>query len=388
MSIAAASSSRAVADEDAARSGVGRRRCPPRRPRRRPRTPVTGPNPSSSRSPARRSPPPAGARCRARAAPARSSTSRAAKPGAATTSATVGRPRVSVPVLSKTTVSTRWATSSASPPRMRMPASAPRPVPTMIAVGVARPIAHGQAMTTTPMKAVSASVSRGSGPNTSQTDERAGGDEEHDRDEDLGDPVGQALDRGLAALGALTRSTIRASAVSRPTRVARITNVPVVFSVAPMTSSPAADLDRHRLAGQHRSVDRRRALDDDAVDRDLLAGADPQQVADDDRLERRRPPRDRPATPARGRRLQPDEPADRPGRAGLGAGLQPATEQDEPDDDRRGVEVGLGMQPGLVDDARAGASRPRCTAQAALVPTATSVSMFVVPCRAARQAAR
>ena len=38
------------------------------------------------------------------------------------------------------------AVSSASPPRIRMPASAPRPVPTMIAVGVARPIAHGQAM--------------------------------------------------------------------------------------------------------------------------------------------------------------------------------------------------------------------------------------------------
>ena len=31
---------------------------------------------------------------------------------------------------------------------------------------------------------------------------------------------------------------MRASAVSRPTRVARMTNVPVVFWVAPMTSSP------------------------------------------------------------------------------------------------------------------------------------------------------
>ena len=46
------------------------------------------------------------------------------------------------------------------------------------------------------------------------------------------------------------------------------------------------DLDRDRLAGQHAGVDRRRALDDDAVDRDLLAGPDPQQVADGDRLER------------------------------------------------------------------------------------------------------
>ena len=36
------------------------------------------------------------------------------------------------------------------------PASAPRPVPTMIAVGVARPMAHGQAMTRTLMNAASA----------------------------------------------------------------------------------------------------------------------------------------------------------------------------------------------------------------------------------------
>jgi hypothetical protein len=35
-----------------------------------------------------------------------------------------------------------------------------------------------------------------------------------------------------------TSSTMRASAVSRPTRVARMTNVPVVLSVAPITSSP------------------------------------------------------------------------------------------------------------------------------------------------------
>ena len=82
---------------------------------------------------------------------------------------TDGRPCVSVPVLSNTTVSIRPASSSASPPRMRMPASAPLPVPTMIAVGVARPMAHGQAMIRTPMNAVSASVSRGSGPNASQT---------------------------------------------------------------------------------------------------------------------------------------------------------------------------------------------------------------------------
>ena len=144
---------------------------------------------------------------------------------------------------------------------------------------------------------------------------------------------------------------MRASAVSRPTRVARITNVPVVLSVAPMTSAAGGHLDRDRLAGEHAGVDRGRALDDDAVDRHLLAGPDPEQVADHDRLERDvlvAAVGDAPG----GRGLQPDQPPDRAGRAGPGAVLQPAPEQDEADDDGRGVEVGLGVQPGLVDDVR------------------------------------
>ena len=60
-----------------------------------------------------------------------------------------GRPSVIVPVLSKTTVLSFCAVSSASPLRIRMPCSAPWPVPTMIAVGVARPRAQGQAMIST-----------------------------------------------------------------------------------------------------------------------------------------------------------------------------------------------------------------------------------------------
>ena len=76
-----------------------------------------------------------------------------------------GVPAVSVPVLSRTTAVMRWAISSASPPLIRMPASAPRPVPTMIAVGVASPSAHGHAMISTATKFNSAYVSLGWGPN-------------------------------------------------------------------------------------------------------------------------------------------------------------------------------------------------------------------------------
>ena len=54
-----------------------------------------------------------------------------------------------VPVLSNTTVSIWCAVSNASPDLMRIPFSAPFPVPTIIATGVARPSAHGQEITST-----------------------------------------------------------------------------------------------------------------------------------------------------------------------------------------------------------------------------------------------
>jgi len=57
--------------------------------------------------------------------------------------------RVRVPVLSRTTVSIRLERSSTSPPLINTPIDAPRPVPTMMAVGVARAWAHGQAMIST-----------------------------------------------------------------------------------------------------------------------------------------------------------------------------------------------------------------------------------------------
>jgi len=63
-----------------------------------------------------------------------------------------GLPWVRVPVLSKTTVVTASAVWSAAPLLTSTPSWAPRPVPTMIEVGTARPMAQGQAMTMTAMK--------------------------------------------------------------------------------------------------------------------------------------------------------------------------------------------------------------------------------------------
>mmetsp|Transcript_7954 Transcript_7954/g.17252 ORF Transcript_7954/g.17252 Transcript_7954/m.17252 type:complete len:82 (+) Transcript_7954:2460-2705(+) len=56
-------------------------------------------------------------------------------------------PLVRVPVLSNITVDTSLHSSKGSPPRIKIPRRAPRPVPTITAVGVAKPKAHGHAMT-------------------------------------------------------------------------------------------------------------------------------------------------------------------------------------------------------------------------------------------------
>ena len=72
-----------------------------------------------------------------------------------TISVTSGLPSVIVPVLSNTIVFILCVVSSASPPLISTPYSAPLPVPTIIAVGVARPNAQGQAITNTAIKIVS-----------------------------------------------------------------------------------------------------------------------------------------------------------------------------------------------------------------------------------------
>ena len=54
---------------------------------------------------------------------------------------------MSVPVLSKTMVVIDDILSKTSPPLIRMPYEAATPVPTITAVGVASPRAHGHAIT-------------------------------------------------------------------------------------------------------------------------------------------------------------------------------------------------------------------------------------------------
>ena len=88
-------------------------------------------------------------------AAARASTVPASAPSM---SATLIAPEVTVPVLSSTTVSIPRTVSSTCGSLISTPSCAPRPVPTRIAVGVARPSAHGQAMISTATAAVNAAA--------------------------------------------------------------------------------------------------------------------------------------------------------------------------------------------------------------------------------------
>ena len=64
-------------------------------------------------------------------------------------SSSLGLPIVRVPVLSKATMFKRCANSNTCGSLMRIPKRAATPVPAMMAAGVARPRAHGHAITRT-----------------------------------------------------------------------------------------------------------------------------------------------------------------------------------------------------------------------------------------------
>ena len=259
-------------------------------------------------------------------------------PSAATTSVTSGSPLVRVPVLSMTTTSMRAAASRAMAFLNRTPRWAPSPVPTMIAVGVARPRASGQVMTTT----VIANSMRLARP----ADRPAATPAKVSRAADQGDehqpergPVGEPLAGGLGVLGLLDElDDLGERGVG-----ADLGGPDPQGAVA--VDGGADDLvagllvDREALAGHHRLVDLALALLDDAVDGDLGARADQQQVADGD-LGGRDLDRLAVADDQRHGRGEVQQAADGVVGAATGAHLEPVAEEHE-----RGQHGG-----GLVED--------------------------------------
>ncbi len=282
---------------------------------------------------------------------ARRSTSSSVQPGSTVTmSVTTGSPRVIVPVLSSTTVVSAPARSSASPERNRIPSVAPLPVPTITAVGVARPIAHGQAITSTATMLISARVKAevspvGGGASSSQPAKVSSA-----RPITAGTNTAEtwSASRWMGALlpwASSTSRTICARAVSLPTRVASKRMAPILLSVAPITSSPGAfstGSDSPVIIDSSTAVP---PFDDHAVDRDLLARPDQDDIAplhliDRDVL------LDALAHDARRLRLQAHQPPDGFAGAAVRSRLEELAQQDQGDDDRRRLEVEVaGDQP-------------------------------------------
>mmetsp|Transcript_42724 Transcript_42724/g.134807 ORF Transcript_42724/g.134807 Transcript_42724/m.134807 type:complete len:228 (+) Transcript_42724:999-1682(+) len=159
---------------------------------------------------------------------------------------------VSVPVLSKTTAVTREAASSTSPPLKRMPRSAPTPVPTITAVGVASPIAHGQAMTSTAQPNMKASDEARCHPcidrSGSSSSERRAAQLAHVRRASATTAgtktdemrSAKACTSGLRICASDTTFMILASTVSLPTAPTRTQSAPEQLSVPPITCAPSA----------------------------------------------------------------------------------------------------------------------------------------------------
>ena len=282
---------------------------------------------------------------------------------AASTSTSSILPSVIVPVLSSTIVPIFRVCSRISGPLMRMPSCAPRPVPTMSAVGVASPSAHGHAMMSTATAAVNALRGRGAEQRASRRASRARSRSRPGTNT----AETRSASRCTGAFPDCAASTSRAicaSAVSAPTFVARTTRRPYVLIVAPATSDPGPTSTGNGLAGQQRLVERRLALHDDAVGRDLLPGPDDDQVADDDLLDR---DGDLVAVSqdARLLRSELEQHADRLARAALRARLEVAAEQDQRRDHRGDLEVRVRVEPADEHDRRPEARRRACRSRSA-----------------------
>ncbi len=154
-------------------------------------------------------------------------------------SVTSGSPLVSVPVLSITTVSTRAAVSIPVACLNSTPRFAPRPLPIMIAVGVANPNASGQVITTTVIAKSTASLAGRSLKTSHETSVSA----PPIRATNTNQNAARSARRCPGALefcASWTSRTICARAVSAPTFVADTRSVPFVLIVAPMTAEPGS----------------------------------------------------------------------------------------------------------------------------------------------------
>ncbi len=168
--------------------------------------------------------------------------------------------------------------------------------------------------------------------------------DDDDGDEHARHPVDEPLDVGLARLGLpdalddLSDRGVRADLRGLDAEDAVLVDRRADHLVArPL-------LDGDGLAGEHRLVDRRLPVDDDAVRRHLLAGMHLHHVAGRDLVDRNRAFGPVVVDDRRLVGAQPEQFAKRVARARLRARLEPVSDGDEPEDERDRLEVEVAGQ--------------------------------------------
>ena len=244
----------------------------------------------------------------------------------------------------------------------------------MSAVGVASPSAHGQAMISTATAAVNAS--RRVAGRREPADERRERDRDHDRDEDRRHAVDEPLDRRLAGLRLGDEAgDLRERRVGADPRRAH-DEAPEGVDRRAGDLGARADLDGHRLAGQHRLVDRRerrprrRRRSRSSRRAARRTGRRPRAS-----LDRRR----RTSSPSRRTRAS-FAPSSSSARIAAPTRRRARASRKRPSRmsvviTRRDLEVGVARR-------RARRGRRPTSAQAASVPIEISVSIVAAPCRA------
>ena len=169
--------------------------------------------------------------------------------------------------------------------------------------------------------------------------EGGGGGGDDDGHEDRGDLVGEPLDRRFGALRLLDHpDDLGEHRMVADPRGLKGEGAGLVDGAADHLGARRF-LHRHRFAGNHGFVDVARALGDDAVHGQALAGADQDQVPRHHVLDGNFHLL---SVPDYVGRLgpQPHQLLDRLGSSSLGDGLEVAAEQDQGDDDAGGLEIG------------------------------------------------
>ena len=165
-------------------------------------------------------------------------------------------------------------------------------------------------------------------------------DREHDGHEDAGDAVGETLHGRLSRLrlGDETGDLRERSVGSDPRRLDDEAAGRVDRRARDLGAG--ADLHGNGLTGQHREIDGRLAVDDDAVGRDLLTRTDDEAVSHDERLDGDAR-LDAVAQHACVLGAQLEERPDGIARAPAGARLEEPSQQDQRRDHGADLEVGV-----------------------------------------------